>query len=150
MNESNRMLFLLLQKILLCVITMQQLLFNVLLACYQIALIALTIFTLILGIEIYSKNRDVANIDFRKFNKDQDSRYPTFTMCFGSPMKENSFQKFNNTGINSTTYSEFLKGNIWNDVMATIPFDDVSLNIEDHINSISVFEEKWEDPGQRV
>ena len=123
---------------------MQQLFCKVLLACYQIALIALTISSLIIGIGIYSKNRDVANIDFRKFNKDPDSRYPTFTMCFGGPLRDNNFQKFNNPSINSTTYIEFLKGNLWNDVMATIPYDDVSINIENHINSISVFEEKWE------
>ena len=123
---------------------MQQVFCKVLLVCYQIALIALTISSLIIGIRIYFKNRDVANIDFRKFNKDPDSRYPTFTMCFGSPLRGNSFQKLNNPSINSTTYIEFLKGNLWNDVMATIQYDDVSIDIENHINSISVFEEKWE------
>ena len=96
------------------------------------------------GIIKYLQNKDVSQIDFKELNQDDQSRYPTLTLCFGGPFLSQKLGKYRNPKINETLYTAFLKGEYWNKVMVNIPYDDVSLNITDHVNSISLYWENWE------
>ena len=79
----------------------------------------------------YLLDEDVARIEFAEFNSEINNIYPTITLCFPSPLLEDKLAKYGK-GINATTYSSFLTGqhNSWDDRMAQIDYDDVSLNIE--------------------
>ena len=80
----------------------------------------------------YIKDEDVARIEFAEFNAEEDNIYPTITLCFPSPLIEEKLAEYGE-GITVETYSNFLTGqnNSWDDRMAKIDYDDVSINIED-------------------
>ena len=81
----------------------------------------------------YLLDEDVARINFEEFNSEPDNIYPTISLCFPSPLLEDKLSKYGE-GINIDTYSSFLTGQngSWDDRMAQIDYDDVSLNIEDY------------------
>ena len=89
----------------------------------------------------YLLDEDVARIEFTEFNANEDNIYPTITLCFPSPLIDEKLAEYGE-GINSETYSSFIQGmnNSWDDRMAKIDYDDVSLNIEEHfLGNISIF-----------
>ena len=122
---------------------MESIILKVLLTIYFLLLFSLFICDLYYGISKYLQNKDVSQIDFKPFNQDDNGRYPTLTMCFGGPFLSDKFEKYGKPGINETLYTAFLKGEHWNEVMVNIPYDDVSLNITDHVNSVSLYGENW-------
>ena len=81
----------------------------------------------------YIKDEDVARIEFAEFNAEEDNTYPTITLCFPTPLIEEKLSSFGE-GITVETYSAFLTGqnNSWDERMAKIDYDDVSINIEDY------------------
>ena len=81
----------------------------------------------------YIKDEDVARIEFAEFNAEEDNIYPTITLCFPSPLIEEKLSSYGE-GITVETYSAFLTGqnNSWDERMAKIDYDDVSINIEDY------------------
>ena len=111
---------------------------------YYCVLLSFLILDIYHCIDKYLQNQDVSQIDFREFNKDMDSRYPTLTMCFGGPFLTVEFKKYGKPEMNETAYVKYLKGELWHKNMASIPYDNVTLNINDHVNSILLFEETWE------
>ena len=80
----------------------------------------------------YTLDEDVARIEFEEFNSGKDKIYPTITMCFPSPLLEHKLEKYGD-GINVSSYSNFLVGDFWDNRMANIDYDDVSINIEDYL-----------------
>ena len=89
----------------------------------------------------YLLDEDVARIEFEEFNSDINNIYPTISLCFPSPLSEDKLEKYGE-GINISTYSSFLTGQSgsWDDRMAQIDYDDVSLNIEDYfLGKINVY-----------
>ena len=81
----------------------------------------------------YIKDEDVARIEFAEFNAEEDNIYPTITLCFPSPLIEEKLASYGE-GITVESYSAFLTGQngSWDERMAKIDYDDVSINIEDY------------------
>ena len=81
----------------------------------------------------YIKDEDVARIEFAEFNAEEDNIYPTITLCFPSPLIEEKLASYGE-GITVGSYSAFLTGQngSWDERMAKIDYDDVSINIEDY------------------
>ena len=77
----------------------------------------------------YILDEDHSRIEFQKFNSEKDHLYPTITLCFIDPLLENKLSTYGE-GINGSSYLDFLSGNVWDDRMANIDYDDISLNIE--------------------
>ena len=93
------------------------------------------------GITVYSVyqyrlDEDVSRIEFKKFNSHKDHIYPTITLCFPKPFVEVKLATYGE-GINGSSYANFLRGNLWDERMANIDYDDVSLKIEDYLLGIN-------------
>ena len=87
----------------------------------------------------YFRNEDSSLVDYRTFHETERDIYPSISICFYG-MGIYKSQKLNETyGIeDATEYVKFLMGDIWNDDMLEIKFDDVTFDIEDRVNEISV------------
>ena len=80
----------------------------------------------------YALDEDVARIEFQEFNSEENKIYPTVTMCFPNPLLEHKLEEYGE-GINVTSYTSFLVGNLWDNRMALIDYDDVSIDIENYL-----------------
>ena len=80
----------------------------------------------------YMLDEDISRIVFKNFNLNENSIYPAVTLCFANPLLNDKLAEYG-TGINATSYRSFLQGNLWDERMANIDFDDVSVNFEDHL-----------------
>ena len=77
-------------------------------------------------LEKFIRNDDVSHIGFVHFNDDEGKPYPSFTICFWNPFL-NEVLKTYGSGINTTTYSQFLLGELWDERMTSIDYDDVTV-----------------------
>ena len=96
--------------------------------------------TLILGALCFFKfiwDEDVSQIFFQEYHKLSHSIYPTLTLCL---LNENIFseEKLRSLNISKGAYSSFLRGEYWNDEMSKIDFEDVTVQLEDYIEGISI------------
>ena len=80
----------------------------------------------------YLLDEDVSRINFKKFNSNENHIYPAITLCVTNPLLAEKLAHYGK-GINLSSYNSFLKGNLWDDRMANINFDDVSVNFEDNL-----------------
>ena len=85
----------------------------------------------------YSLDYDVSLVAFVKFNDDRQKVYPAMTFCFWNPFYNEKLKKYG-AGINTTTYSEYLQDNYWDDRMVSIDYDDVTVSLEDYIREMGV------------
>ena len=76
-------------------------------ACFLFAIYFTTLFS-----TQYLENIDNQLIAIKKFNEDEDNRYPTFSFCFHGTRFHwfHDLQIFESYGINATQYSQMLKG----------------------------------------
>ena len=93
-------------------------------------------------IYLYLLDDDVSHVSYKAFNEDDDSHYPSVTLCFAFPFQENTLRSIGDN-ITGDLYQQFLKGEYWDDRMLTIDYDNVTMNLEDYINYVSVFDENW-------
>ena len=93
---------------------------------------SVTICFIVYCIYQYILDEDVSRIEFQQFNSEKDHIYPAITICFPTPLLEDKLASYGE-GINTSSYSGFLRGEIWDDRMANINYADVSLNIEDYL-----------------
>ena len=82
----------------------------------------------------YSKNTDISEVSYKKFDpKNQDSKYPSLSLCFLDVYKRSSFETYNDSFINSTSYSMFLRGDYWNDKMLQLSYEHVTNDLKGFI-----------------
>ena len=80
----------------------------------------------------YLLDEDISRIDFKKFNSNENHIYPAITLCFSYPLLAEKLTRYGE-GIDVSSYTSFMEGNLWDDRMANIDFDDVSINFEDYL-----------------
>ena len=88
---------------------------------------------------VFHKNADLTRVEYHNYNQNEDSIYPSVSLCFARDIFLDD--KLNQLGkdINSKSYQEFLTGRIkWNSEMARIQFDDVTLNFMDYLMAGSI------------
>ena len=93
---------------------------------------------LILNIYEYTLDEDISRIEFKEFNSDEDHIYPTITMCITNPLLEKKLIQYGND-INTKTYTDFINGDLWNERMASIEYDDVSIDFESYLLGILIY-----------
>ena len=109
---------------------------------YVFACISFAVMACVWCIWIYLMDEDVSHVTFQYFNEDDDSRYPSVTLCFTFPFLEHKLKMIGGN-ITGDLYQNFLKGEYWDENMMSIEYDNVTLNLDEYINNISVFEESW-------
>ena len=83
------------------------------------------------------RNEDVSLVGFVNFNEDEGKPYPSLTICFWNPFL-NEALKMHGSGINTSTYSQFLQGELWDERMLSIDYDNVTVSLEDYLYEMGV------------
>ena len=86
----------------------------------------------------YLQDDNLSEITFTKFNKDESSPYPELTLCLQNPFLEDKLKDLG-TGINSSTYRQYLQGELWDDRMVDVDFDNVTINLENYLLHARVY-----------
>ena len=85
----------------------------------------------------YIKDDDVSHVNYKRYHSDKDSIYPSLTLCFNNPFLNEKLEQYGD-GINTTTYSKFLKGLYWDERMTKIDYDNVTLDIVRYLDQAKI------------
>ena len=99
---------------------------------FNVGCLALTIMMVYYCCYRYYENDDVSEISFKRFNEDESSPYPALTFCLHEPFLEDKLKALGN-GINSSTYMQYLKGELWDDRMVDVDYENVTINLENFL-----------------
>ena len=82
------------------------------------------------------KDEDVSLIEFKTFHEEEEYLYPSTTMCFYNPFIKSKLESYG-PGINVTSYSQYLQGKLQDERMTHIPYDNVTISMDDSLMEIS-------------
>ena len=80
----------------------------------------------------FSNNDDLSEVSFKKFQGSDENMYPQVHVCFVNQFSENELKNINSE-FNSSSYSSFLQGNIWDDRMVDLDIEKITTKLENHI-----------------
>ena len=102
---------------------------------FHILCIAALLFLVCGSLKRYHNNKSSLNEDFRRFQTNGSSVYPSISMCFTSPFLGRKLEKLV-TGLTPSHYSDFIIGRTnYSSILAGISYQDVSLNVKDFVIS---------------
>ena len=87
----------------------------------------------IYAISRFIHNEDVTLVKFTKFQSSADAIYPSISFCLLPPFLEERFYIYGDENINMTSYQRFLKGEIWNENMLDVDYDNVTVSFSDNL-----------------
>ena len=93
---------------------------------------------------LYSKDNDLSLVDYTHFSNIAQ-HYPVLSLCFDNPFLEEKLTQIH-PSINGSLYLKYLKGEIDNDILKYVDYDNVTINILEYSLSYDV---KWRD-GSRL
>lgn len=79
----------------------------------------------------YSLDEDLTRIDFKRFNEQKDDIYPSISVCLCNPYISKKLKKYGND-ITPSKYIKFLQGDMWQQEMLDIDYEDVTIDIKDY------------------
>ena len=97
-------------------------------ACCHLVTTCLTIYC----IHRYIKNEDSTEVKYTDFHTDENSIYPSMSFCFRDPFIEEKFISYG-LGFNASSYKEFLKGELWDERMLNIKYDEVTPSLSENL-----------------
>ena len=80
----------------------------------------------------FSNNDDLSEVSFKKFQGGDENMYPQVYVCFVNQFSESELNNIN-PEFNSSSYSSFLQGNIWDDRMVDLDIEKITTKLENHI-----------------
>ena len=83
----------------------------------------------------YIENDSTSLVDFRTFQNQEKDIYPSFSLCFRG---EGIFNEDNLNKNEIENYKQFLKGEIWDEEMLKIDYDEVTLNLVDYVEKVAL------------
>ena len=89
-------------------------------------------------VKLYISNEDVSIVDFKEFNQNTDSVYPTITLCFKTNFLQQNLKNYHR-GINESSYKRFLIGEHWHEGMFEVDFDKVTTKLVDYFLGASIW-----------
>ena len=101
-------------------------------ALFQIPCLIAATSTVIWCCYEFSKNEDVCDFSFKKYNEDEESIYPHISLCFERPFSENKLKEYGD-GINGEKYYQFLLGYNWAEARLKVDYERVTLQLENHL-----------------
>ena len=78
----------------------------------------------------FARNKDLSEISTGTFNEENGVPYPQVLICFLNPFKERELETL---GFNSTSYGEFLRGEIWNEQMVNVSIEKIQVKLEEQV-----------------
>ena len=87
----------------------------------------------------YIQNKSTSLVDYRVYHQSEKDIYPSLSLCFQG-MGIYDAHKLNKIhGIEETReYVEFLQGRVWKEDLLDVTFDDVTINLKDYVENISL------------
>ena len=83
-------------------------------------------------IYIFLLNEDVSIVQYQPFHAQKGNIYPSITLCIVNPFLEDELKKYGD-GINTTSYSNFLAGEHWDERMLKIRYEGVTVSSKEAI-----------------
>ena len=74
---------------------------------------------------MYSRDEDITEISYKFYNQEDESFYPTITICVDDPFKSKELGAY---GVNKTNYKNFLRGQLLENRMLQINFESVIID----------------------
>ena len=97
------------------------------------------------GCKRYVEDQSSTVIEYRTFQETKQDIYPTITLCTFIDALKNRLGLYDRKKLNEIydikdpwEYINFLEGNIWEDKMMRVNYDDVTLDLRDHIERLIV------------
>ena len=83
------------------------------------------------------KDKDTSQITFKMYHEEKDGIYPSVSLCFEWPFLKERFENLEG-GITASNYSQFLKGEFWDDKYQDIDYDNVTLDLKSYLASVKI------------
>ena len=93
------------------------------------ATISLSIYSLIR----FFKNEDTTVLKVTNFFSSNESIYPSLTFCIVPPFLDTKFEMLGDKEINTESYIKFLEGEFWDEKLADIDYDNVTVSLDSNI-----------------
>ena len=90
----------------------------------------------------YALNDDVSQVTFQEFHTNEESLYPSITICLSSILYKQKLKSYGK-GINISTYTDFMNGEYWDDRMLKVDYDRVTLNFSNYLMGIGMWTPDW-------
>ena len=99
---------------------------------YCVACILATIGTTLWCLYNFVLNKDVCLVDYQQYNQNEAFIYPSVSIVIGNPFIEQKLKGYDKS-FTAQKYSNFLDGQYWNGDMLHIGYDNVTLDIRNHL-----------------
>ena len=81
------------------------------------------------SIYLFCLDEDLTQINIKKFNSDQKSPFTSVSFIFYSPYEYEKIRKYDDENITPVNYKLHLQGELWNDNISKIDYNDVAIDI---------------------
>ena len=89
----------------------------------------------------YLKDEDNSQVEYQRFHSNNESIYPSISLCFKRPFLSEKLEAYNAMGadpIDVERYSRFIYGRHWNKKFVDIDYDNVTIDLWDHLKEVSI------------
>ena len=91
------------------------------------------------------EDRDIGVVDYVSLQESENIHFPVLTICLVNPFKENKLFAATNGTVTTEMYLEYMKGNLWNENIAKLDYQSLSMNLNDYFDGA---EEQWKNSSQ--
>ena len=111
--------------------------FKTLKGIYRCFCISSVVILIIWCLYVFYLNEDIARITIKKFNSDENSVYPSISFVLLSPFVDEKFKKYG-PRVNATAYKLFLQGQLWSKELASVDYNEVSIDMKDYFSGYDI------------
>ena len=85
----------------------------------------------------FSLNNDLSLVDYKSFLGNEDGVFPVTSLCFGDPLSEEKLSQYG-LNVKKHEYTEFLLGKSYDNILTTVDYENVSLQLMDFVTKFRV------------
>lgn len=101
--------------------------------CFGVTSLMIGYWCFIFGI----KDEDLSLVDYKIIEKSKVNDLPVISMCIMNPFLIERLRE-TNPNISYPIYSMYLKGDFWDDQLATVNYNNVTINISDYLSQTTI------------
>ena len=111
---------------------------------WALSCIIATFYTTIDQFRNYFNIEDQTIVAYRRFNEIETDVYPSLTICWTMTIIEEKIRRYGST-LNATDYARFLFGDVWDENMLEVDYDNVTPDLDEYVFLYGYFS-TWEKP----
>ena len=96
------------------------------------ACLAATLSVIIYWMYMFSLNEDTSLVKYKYYYEEEQDVFPSLSLCFNNPFSDKKLGQAI-TGLNRTTYFQFLNGEYLSPEIMSINYESITMNISDSI-----------------